>query len=135
MSSPQNSAALQVETCSFADVKPFASKASRERVKVDNPAGTAYYCVRNGSGSIAGFAALMLRGSAARLKGDFVLPEYRRRGIAKLLMAARLEECDRRFIARATAFCTEMSLPLYLANGFRAVSVSAAGITFVERRS
>lgn len=84
--------------------------------------------------AVLGFAALMLRCGAARFKADWVRPDYRGRGIGKSLMAARLAVLEQTHIARATAFCTSLSLPLYKAHGFREVRVNERGITFVEAK-
>lgn len=140
-----------VERCQFKDVKRWASPAAREHVKVDDPPGTQYFCVRNRrpmrqsngvatvvevvNGSlpetaILGFAAMFTRPNGARLKADYVLPDYRSKGIGRALIAARLEELERHGIKQATAFCTPMSLPLYLAAGFEELSRTARGIVF-----
>jgi GNAT superfamily N-acetyltransferase len=144
----------QVESCEFAEVKGFASRAAKEHVKVDAPAGVEYFCVRNlqplsrnaaglitsthrldnrlPQNAVLGFAALMVRGSQARFKADWVRPEMRGKGIAKALMAARMERVASGHVPRASAFCTPLSLPIYLANGFKPKSVNPRGITFVE---
>lgn len=66
-----------------------------------------------------------------RYKTDGVLPEYRGRGIYTILWRAR-EEMFNTGIESVTAFCTEKSLPCYLAHGFKPQSVRN-GITFVKR--
>lgn len=66
-----------------------------------------------------------------RYKTDGVLPEFRGRGIYTLLWRAR-EEMFNTGKNSVTAFCTDKSLPCYLAHGFRAVS-TRSGITFVKR--
>ena len=66
-----------------------------------------------------------------RYKTDGVLPEFRGQGIYTLLWRAR-EEMFNTGKDSVTAFCTEKSLPCYLAHGFRSVS-SRNGITFVKR--
>src|SRR5579862_2394017 len=108
MSAPSPSPRWPVEPCDFAEVKRWASPASREHVKVDNPPGTEYFCVRNrlpigfAGGrvtvqqvidnrqpkyGILGFAAMFIRAGRARLKADFVLPDYRGKGIGSALIA------------------------------------------------
>lgn len=144
----------QVEPCEFAEVKRWASPASRESVKVDNPPGTEYFCVRNrlpisfagdrvtvqkvvdnsqGKAAILGFAAMFIRNGRARLKSDYVLPDYRGKGIGSALIAARLELAAKRGATEASAFCTPASLPLYQAAGFKENSRNSRGIAFCRR--
>ncbi len=144
----------QVESCDFAEVKRWASPAAREHVKVDNPEGTRYFCVRNrlairfsnghpivqnvvdnrlGREAVLGFAAMFVRAGRARFKADYVLPDYRGKGIGRALIAARLAEMKKLGVSQATAFCTPLSLPLYLAAGFKEVSRNPRGIAFCKR--
>jgi len=66
-----------------------------------------------------------------RYKSAGVLPEFRKMGIYSLLWRAR-EEMYNTGGDIVTAFCTEKSLPMFLAHGFRKVS-ERNGITFVKR--
>ena len=66
-----------------------------------------------------------------RYKTDGVLTEFRGQGIYTLLWRAR-EEMFNTGKDSVTAFCTERSLPCYLAHGFKPVS-TRNGITFVKR--
>jgi GNAT superfamily N-acetyltransferase len=147
----------QVEPCRFDEVKRYRSPAAREQVKVDNPDGTVFLCVRNlqperfgpngkptfttridnrlAPDAILGFAGMFIRNGSARLKADYVLPNYRCRGIGRALIAERLQMAADQGATVQTAFCTKMSLPLYLAAGFQEIRRNAHDIAFCRRES
>ncbi len=88
---------------------------------------------RQGKAAVLGFAAMFIRNGRARLKADYVLPDYRGKGIGSALIAARLELASKRGVTEASAFCTAASLPLYRAAGFREISRNPRGIAFCKR--
>ena len=54
----------------------------------------------------------------ARVRSVYIVPQFRRRGIATRLMRAAIEEAVRRRIDRLTLGASEMGLPLYEGLGF-----------------
>lgn len=111
----------------------FASRAKAERVTMENPHGSIWFGAFDDTGTVLGFACMVVKGQAARFKSDYVLPEHRGRGIATALMRLRLERCMDLSLTRATAFCTPLSLGIYLKHGFQAKGCNGRGITFVSR--
>lgn len=83
-------------------------------------------------GKIVGCVGWMKIGRNLRYKSDCVLPEHRGKGIYGKLWE------DREFLTEnqstiTTAFCTSLSVGMYLAKGFKKVSKNSKGIYFVKR--
>ena len=74
---------------------------------------------------------MRMKNGDMRYKTDYVLSEHRGNGIYHTLCDYREATCIES--ERITAFCTEMSLRSYLMMGFKKISVSDSGITFVEK--
>jgi len=74
-------------------------------------------------GMVLGFAAAADRGSWVQLQSAYTLPAWRRHGVYRRLLDARLEDYAGRAI-RAT--CTTASLPALLARGFTVTSTRGA---------
>ncbi len=79
-------------------------------------------------GRAQGLCAALPRGGVTAYQSDYVLPEFRRRGVYAALRAARAEA----FPGRARAVCTTAALPYLLADGFRPVRARGR-FTIVER--
>ncbi|MDR2084346.1 MAG: GNAT family N-acetyltransferase [Bacteroidales bacterium] len=69
-------------------------------------------------------------GETMRYKIDFVLPEYRKKGIYTKLW--ELREIQNK-CSETSAFCTEFSLGMFLKNKFEIHNVKKNGISFVKR--
>lgn len=84
-------------------------------------------------GRLVGMVAWQMVGQSLRLKSDCVLPAYRKRGVYTQLWAAREKATDGIRRASETAYCTSMSLGMYLSKGFVKGKTNKYGITFVKR--
>jgi GNAT superfamily N-acetyltransferase len=123
---------IAAKRCDYEVIKPFKTQCSKERVTLDNPSGSVWIAAFNDD-KVIGFVCLVVtKARSARFKSDYVLPEYRGRGIYGRLFALRMALCGRLGVKKATAFCTPLSLPTYVKNGFQRKSVRG-DITFVER--
>lgn len=112
------------------ELRPLADL-TRERVDMKFNANC-HYLGAYLNGKLVGVVGCQRMGrTLLRFKTDGVLPEYRGQGIYTLLWRAR-EEMFNTGKDSVTAFCTEKSLPCYLAHGFKPVS-TRNGITFVKR--
>lgn len=94
--------------------------------------GTALIGAYDGA-RILGVVGYKTMGRVLRYKTDWVHPNYRGQGIYRLLWYTREAACED--AKHVTAFCTPMSLPMYLSHGFTAVRTTSTGITFVRRNS
>tara|TARA_R100000995_G_scaffold81760_1_gene54858 strand:+ start:845 stop:1267 length:423 start_codon:yes stop_codon:yes gene_type:complete len=74
---------------SFEIVKRFASKGAKERVSISNTQNTLWFAVsyRN---NIIGVCGLYLAKNKCRIKGDYLLPEYRGKGIGEFITISRM---------------------------------------------
>jgi GNAT superfamily N-acetyltransferase len=122
---------MQIEPGTFDDVRPYLSTALREGLSMANPPGCQWFLAIE-DGKMVGFAALVITGTAARLKSDYVMPRYRGRGAGAALVAARLEEARRQGAVSATAFCADMSIRIYQRHGFIGTSRNRSGAVYVK---
>lgn len=84
-------------------------------------------------GKLVGVVGYLFMGNTVRYKSDCVHPNYRGAGIYSALFAAREEKVRNMGYICITAFCTSMSLPLYLAKGFIIIRKNSNGIVFVRK--
>ncbi|RTL28019.1 MAG: GNAT family N-acetyltransferase [Rhodocyclaceae bacterium] len=78
---------IEVKPCENADVQRFAGDAKKEGVSLRATGATEWFLAVDGE-AVVGCVALMRVGSAGRLKGAFVPPELRRRGIYRAMLEA-----------------------------------------------
>lgn len=120
---------LRVEKTVFDKVIPLIRLGKKERVTFDNPSGSSWWiAIDDDIDQVVGCVCSVEKGNITRFKSDFVLREYRGKGVYKILFSERLLETKS---LKITAFCTHFSLPTYLNNGFAPVSKNR-DITFVE---
>ncbi len=99
-----------------------------------NPANAVWFKAYDKNNNIRGFVCLTINKTlTARFKSDFVLTGYRNRGIYKILFAARMNYAKHTKLKKATAFCTPLSYPTYIKNGFTPKKKYKSDIIFVER--
>lgn len=118
-----------IKAATFEELKHFKAKANKEGVVMDNSTTYLAFFV---NGMPVGFVGWMHVLGSLRYKSDWLMPEWRGQGIYKLLFAER----DKILSAQEdiTAYCTQMSLPVYLANGFEVQKVLERGSTMVKRK-
>ena len=107
---------------------------SMQKESVDlkyNPKAT-YLGAFTDEGEIMGVVAWQKVGKTLRYKTDCVLPKYRGQGVYSKLWDEREFLCEGQADI-TTAFCTNKSIGMYLAHGFRIVR--DGDIKFVQRRN
>lgn len=86
-------------------------------------------------GRLVGMVAWQMVGQSLRYKSDCVLPAYRKRGIYSALWKARDEATKDTKCESVTAYCTPMSIGMYLSRGFVQGKTNKFGITFVKKEN
>lgn len=84
-------------------------------------------------GQLVGMVAWQMVGQSLRYKSDCVLPTFRKQGVYSALWKARDEATNDTKHSSVTAYCTPMSLGMYLARGFKQGKTNRYGITFVKK--
>lgn len=116
----------------FEELKHLKGKAAKEGVVMDAKTDYIVFEVQKQIVAFAGYMPLNSDGSVIRFKSDWVHPDWRKQGIYKIIFDARLAGVKAFDVCEINAFCTKMSLPVYLANGFETVMVNGRGSTFVK---
>lgn len=98
-----------------------------------NPEGTRWLFACVGGKDVGVVALSPMQDGSIRCKSDVVLPAYRRRGIYHQLCQRRLQLIEQDGVSKATAFCGDLSIGQYLKDGFRVVSVSKRGVSFMVK--
>ena len=120
----------KVHTTNNEKVTEFLKKnnANAERVELT---GATLWSVAVEEGKVIGVAGANIGKYADRIKGFFVIKEYRRKGIGTELLQDILGHTKAKKI---TAFCTRDSENLFVKNGFAVTrAMDKHGISFVER--
>lgn len=114
--------------------RKFAKDMRSSRVAIaKEDTDTRYLAVFQEDNPIGVVGWLYMSDSHVRFKTDYVQKAFRGIGVYSNLFKSRLitilmdEKVD-----TITAYCTEMSLPSYLKNGFEVQSVGKNGITYVK---
>ena len=113
-------------------IQEYKSKATKERVTLDNPKEAIWFGAYNDE-KLLGFNCAVIKNNTARLKSDYVFKEHRNKGIYDKLFKYRLDYCIERNVKKATAFCTPLSLGTFLRYGFTPKSKNKNGIVFVTK--
>ena len=81
---------MRIQETKFDDIKRFAGRASKERVAIKPTQNTMWFALSLNEVTV-GCCALYLGKKKCRIKGDFILEQYRGRGLGKLSVESRLE--------------------------------------------
>jgi N-acetylglutamate synthase-like GNAT family acetyltransferase len=73
----------------YPEVKQFASRASKERVSISNTNNTLWFHIKDFS-DLVGCCGLYLAKKKCRIKGDWILPQYRGKGFGEFITQCRL---------------------------------------------
>ena len=124
---------IVIRQSKYVDVAGLASRAKKERVSMANPEGAIWFCAYS-EDNVVGFVCLVInkRSGVARFKSDYVIDSYRGYGLYKSLFRLRMVFCSFNKVKKVTAFCTPMSYPTYIKNGFKPKS-KKGDIVFVEK--
>jgi len=109
------SSKAMIKEISRNDVIPFMRMASKEGVFFNSKEVIYYgYFI---DGKLVGFVGVKYSPHKAILKNDYVLPEFRRRGIYRELNEYRMNKIREKNIKKAEGYFTPQSLPLHIKNG------------------
>lgn len=111
---------LSITRCSFSDIAPYTDAAKRERIGITP--GTTFYAARL-DGEIAGFCGIVFKKDYAVLKNIWVKPEHRRKGMGEAIIQFQINTARESGCRFARAFCTPMSIKLFLKCGAEIVKV------------
>lgn len=129
---------LTIYPTNWGKVAMFESYARKEGVQMKADNGKTSYLGIYNLHHLIGFVGWMIIGNKIRYKADFVFINFRGKGVYSKLWEKRdevvLEIMRNNGYKEITAYCTSKSLPMYIKNGFKKVSVSDTGITFVVKK-
>ena len=74
---------------SYEEVAPFASLAKKERVAISKTQNTLWFHVHNNS-EFVGICGLYTNPKKCRIKGDYFLPQQRRKGCGEFITQCRM---------------------------------------------
>lgn len=81
---------MRINEVPYEEVKQFSSKASKERVSISNTNNTIWFQIYL-LDELVGVCALYLAKKKCRIKGDWIYPTHRGKGIGEFLTEARLK--------------------------------------------
>lgn len=110
----------QIYISKFEAIQPLIKHAIKEHVIIADFDNSIWFsAIKNNK--VVGCVCCQFNGDKCRFKSDFVLPEYRSNGIYKALFKQRSVQVEH-LVKEISAYCTPMSIRLYLQNGFKIIS-------------
>lgn len=109
---------IDITECTESEISQWKNQCNKDGLIFNK--STKLYAARHG-GAIVGFAGVMTYKKKAIFKNSYVVPEYRRRGIWKLLFKYRVDVIRQKGIKKIEATCTSMSIEAYLKMGARVI--------------
>lgn len=88
---------MEIKKVEFGDIKHLSAKASKESVSISDTSKTLWFAAYVDN-EIVGCAGIYEALPYHRLKGIWIMPEYRGKGIGKKLTEHRLEYCEDIFV-------------------------------------
>ena len=128
-----NKKSLHIRKGNIKEISHLKSLAKKERVPLTETKADVNYILAEQDGLVIGFVGYTIDRGKARLKSDFVHPDYRGQSIYSLLFAERLNRLAN--VKFMDAFCTPLSLPKYLKSGFIPHKINNFGITYVTKNN
>lgn len=126
-----NEGSMRLLQVDYADVKKFGSLAKRERVAISDTKNTYWFEIQLHR-EVVGVCGLYLATNKCRIKGDWILPQYRGQGLGEFITKCRLD------IARSLDFKLVEVLTLhphyYEAKCFTIHKETRKGIWLASRR-
>lgn len=122
---------LHIRKGNLSEINHLKKLANKERVPLTETKADVNYLLAEIDGQVIGFVGYTIEKDKARLKSDFVHPDYRGNGIYSALFNERIKRLDK--VRHLDAFCTPLSLPQYLKSGFIQKKINKFGITYVTK--
>ena len=104
----------KIEEVPFETIKPYGDIARKEHILI-SPDFNYIACLLDDC--IAGFCAYTIQGDKATFRNDFVLPEYRMKGIYREMNDYRMLLMKLKGVKRVEVNCKPTSLALHIRNG------------------
>jgi N-acetylglutamate synthase-like GNAT family acetyltransferase len=115
--------------------KNFASLLRKETVAIKKDDNVTNYFVCEIDDELVGVVGWQqMKNGHFRLKTDYVLQEYRGKKIYSNLWDNRINVILSYGAKKLSAYCTDMSLPKYLKEGFRIMGINNRGVKYVVRK-
>lgn len=112
----------------------FAKKLRKERVAITKQDTKTKYLGYFEDEQLVGVVGWLDMGNGhIRYKTDYVDSYFRGKGIYTHLYKSRNFLIFQNRVSYITAYCTPMSLPMYLKNNFKQLSISKTGIAYVKQ--
>jgi len=133
---------MNIVKTNYDSVKHLYKLAKTDNVCLINLNNSTWFSALNDNYMTIGCVCLTVNKYTSRFRGDYVLPEYRKKGLYKYLFKLRLDYCLENYpnIKRLTAFTTPSSIHTYKKNGFNIIKTKKIkynndfmNIYFVER--
>lgn len=127
---------MEIKPITYKETQKLSSM-KHEQVEFRYNLPNCYYLGAYENGMLVGMVAwqIMKNGNILRYKSDCVLPAYRKRGIYSALWKARDEATKNIKYELVTAFCTQMSIGMYLSHGFSQGKTNKNNVTFVKKEN
>jgi N-acetylglutamate synthase-like GNAT family acetyltransferase len=122
---------ISIEQIQFSDLIPIKEKIELAKMKLINTNNTIWLGAKI-NGKLVGITAYSQKKDVILFKSSFVLKEYRRQGIYKLLFEESMKQATLLRPRKIKAYCTKMSVQHFLNNGFEVVN-QKKGITEVNK--
>jgi len=124
---------IKIFKVSYSEICAYANAAKRERSIVSDQTGLTWFGAYD-NGVLVGFGGAIAKKGSGRIKGTYVLPEFRGNGISKYLNAACFNFLvDEKKVCIINAFVTtDRNRAWYLKNGFKEIR-EKKGIAYMER--
>jgi GNAT superfamily N-acetyltransferase len=120
---------MEIRKLKLNDIIPYKTMAIKDGILFSDKAD--YYGIYE-ENILKGFSAIKYTANKAILKCEYVLPEYRRKGLLMRLIKDNLTVLKQNGILTAEANCTKMSVNAHLKSGAKVVKVYKNGITQIR---
>ena len=124
---------IEIKEIDFEIIKSLKNKVSKEQVSLDNNEYATWFGLFENS-ILAGFTCVVIKGTNARYKSDYIFDEHRNKGYYNMLFIFRHQYTlqHRPKVKTITAFCTRLSRGTFMRFGFTPINANKNNVTFVK---